>query len=103
MAEHKHAAVLRAIADGKEVQWLSSSGEWMDAYGFSLNPLAADCFEWRVKPEPKPDVVRYYACAYASGFNSLDGAKNSWPDAIGYFRWSLDGDTGKLKSVEIVE
>mgnify|MGYP003441224788 CR=1 FL=1 len=101
MAKHKQAEVLRAISDGKVGQWHDGDG-WIDG-SESVNPLKFPSLNWRVKPEPKPDVVRYYACADALGFNSLDGAKNSWPDAIGYFRWLLDGETGKLKSVEIVE
>jgi hypothetical protein len=50
MTEHKHAEVLRAIADGKEVEWCSSEG-WMPADPHT-NPLAHDYLPWRIKPEP---------------------------------------------------
>jgi hypothetical protein len=57
---HKHAEVLRAIADGKEVQFKSSSGnEWITANIESsvTNPFTYDYLEWRVKPK---HVVRYF-------------------------------------------
>lgn len=55
MAEHKHAEVLRAIADGKEVQCkYKDERDWED-YNEDLHASPLDCtelLEWRVKPEP---------------------------------------------------
>lgn len=102
--EHKHAEVLRAIADGKTVQWKSYKGEWFDALcDTGLNPLVGHSFEWRVKPEPKPDVVRY-DFVRKSCFLTLEEARREAPSyGGGIVRSTFDGETGKLKSVEIVE
>jgi hypothetical protein len=55
MKEHKHAEVLRAIADGKEVEYWYK-GEWRQ--DSSTNPITNGHLEWRIKPEPKPPIVR---------------------------------------------
>jgi len=57
--EHKHAEVLRAIADGREVEALSADG-WMQAVWMKVaidlhrpafeNPISRPDWEWRVKP-----------------------------------------------------
>lgn len=55
MTEHKHAEVLRAIADGREVQ-CKRNGEWLDYLSNSnsgFTPLTHPCLEWRIKPEPR--------------------------------------------------
>jgi hypothetical protein len=53
--EHKHAAILRAIADGKDVQArLSGCKTWTNADPVELatcNPLANPFYEWRIKPK----------------------------------------------------
>ena len=54
---HKHAAVIKAWADGAEVQILSLDGrEW----NCILRPSFRTEREYRIKPEPKPDVVMYF-------------------------------------------
>jgi len=100
MAEHKHAEVLRAIADGKVVQWQSNT-TWIDG-NESVNPLKFPSLNWRVKPEPKPDITRYVAVD-TSGCESLDEVKSWAANYRGYLKLISDGETGKLKSVEIVE
>jgi hypothetical protein len=110
MAEHKHAAVLRAIADKgfeaaqggvvgpKETVWMAAAGAW--------NPLTHPYHEWRIKPEPKPDVVRYVNI-YSNGVggsyaNPTDAAAGSGDCRVGVIRYVFDGETGKLKSAEVL-
>jgi hypothetical protein len=55
MTRHKHAEVLIAIAEGREVEYSYDFGDnWNDAG--DENPIAHDGYEWRVKPVP---VIRY--------------------------------------------
>jgi len=78
--KHKHAEVLKAIADGKAVQWrLDEDDSWLTVEEYErgrINPLAREHFEWRIAPEtlmigdmevPQPcceappfDTVYYY-------------------------------------------
>ena len=47
--EHRHAAVLRAIADGQEVEWRGIDAPWITG-ATSINPLGSPDLEWRIKP-----------------------------------------------------
>ena len=55
----KHSDVIKAIADGKPVQYQTRpSGlfnDWNDSC--RMNPISDPLLEWRIKPEPKPDRV----------------------------------------------
>lgn len=107
MAEHKHAAVLRAIADGKDVQYLHNT-DWTDPFDLQgFNPIKNPHYEWRIKPEPKPDVVRYVN-TYATGVGDFheeqefaERVPNSF-NKTGLIRLTWDGETGKLKSAEVL-
>ena len=95
---HKHADVLRAIADGKEVQWRDTPlGPWFDEAG-PLTPLTHAHLEWRVKPEPKPDVVVGERVLYSQ----YCGARFV-EDSTHNLRLTFDGETGALKKAEVIE
>ena len=92
---HKHAELIKAWADGAEIEYkYFRSGQWIQIE----TPNWDATVEYRIKPEPKPDVMTYY---YVNGDNEL-------------FRWGplnrgnadlriiVDGETGKLKSAEVL-
>ena len=94
---HKHADVLRAIADGEKVQFKDPiSGGWFDPAIY--NPIANPELEWRSKPEQKPDAVHtrhvgidvdgnlYMCIAHMNAENLI---------------LTFCGETGKLKSAEV--
>lgn len=106
---HKHAEVLRAIADGKKVQHnaFMRSSDW---YGASkhCNPISHPELEWRVKPEPKPDVVAegILDCPLVGLYNNPEYGvefrvnKHYEKPTV---RFTFDGETGKLKKAEVLE
>lgn len=59
---HKHAEILRAIADGLEVEG-KTGGQWIKATA-TYNPLSHYYLEWRIKP-------RMIVCG-----------KHSWPEPM---------------------
>lgn len=109
MKPHKHAEVLRAIADGKEVEYLSG-GDWLPMK--TANPIGAHYLDWRVKPGKKPDIV-----LYASTF--LPPSPDRWneDDSTRVFsnlsvepvkrcdnlKLTYDGETGELIGAEVVK
>ena len=104
MKEHKHAEVLRAIADGKTVQ-CNIDGKWVDSWLFHSfkDPLTNSDYEWRIKPEPKPDVVRYVNAYLWDGHRTIETAKKAQSEDIaGRVKIVIDGETGKLKSAEVL-
>lgn len=57
---HKHAEVLKAIAEGKPVQYFTGAGiYWHDYVPGSGNadPLNQFNFKWRIKPTQAPKTV----------------------------------------------
>jgi len=59
MAEHRHAAVIRAIINGDPVQFSASEPNiWLDATAISsINPLNFPEYDWRIKPKQQPKTV----------------------------------------------
>ncbi len=52
MKPHKHAELIKAWADGAEIEvYQPAFGRWEKA-----EPAWHTSFEYRIKPEPKPDV-----------------------------------------------
>ena len=97
--EHKHAAVLRAIADGKEVEFFAT-GKWNKPV--LANPINDTQLEWRIKPEPKPDVVRYCVASIQHGYAYVEhiGPHNS--NKNNNLRLTFDGEFFTLKSAEVL-
>lgn len=99
---HKHADVLRAIADGKAVQWQSDDGRiyWQDfCVNGIITPLTHSRHEWRIKPEPKPDVVAWLVQSLNGAWDEYQCYQNGGYPQIKIVR---DGETGKLKSAEVL-
>lgn len=82
---HKHAELIRAWADGAvvECRFLATKTDW----SVTDTPMWADCFEYRIKPEPKPDRVVPWG-----NVSLLE---------LGSVMFTVDGETGKIKSVEL--
>lgn len=96
---HKHAALIKAWADGADIERQTSSGVW-------ITPIAID-WSWpegryRIKPEPKPEVIKYAHIRYSNRSTLFEnpGCTQHSSDNI---RLVFDGDTGKLKSAEVLK
>ena len=101
---HVHAEVIKAWADGAKIEYFSNNKNcWCN----TECPLWTETTEYRVKPEPKPDNIYFsnvYASIVGSGFNTIEEAKKSSNGTTaGVIKIVIDGETKKLKSVEIVE
>ena len=93
---HKHADVIIAWANGAEIEYYSkTAGQWKTCTG---GPLWSEDNQYRVKPEPKPDIVDYMP-QYINGYQSAADCPRLNTPVV---KRTWDGETGKLKSVEIV-
>ena len=91
---HPHAEFIKAWADGAEIQArTSSSSEWQDVG----NPYWSEHYEYRIKPEPKPDTFVYPETVHIFEENK----KLIWfvKDKL---QLTFDGETGELKSAEVL-
>lgn len=98
--KHKHSDLIHAWADGAQIQSRNSVVEyWKDNH----LPIWANDTEYRIKPEPKPDVVKIF---YLES-NPLLGLRfseeiNPVQEKTKRIRCTFDGETYILKAVEML-
>ena len=90
---HKHAELIKAWADGAEIEMRFSSS-WAS---LPKPRWDSEVAEYRIKPEPKPDVIQYYqALEKRIGQPMIETfGKNN-------LKLTFCGETGKLKSAEVI-
>lgn len=93
-----HAELIKAWADGATIQYMDQD-QWFDAV--ENRPQWSVNRKYRVKPEPKPDVVVYKwinqnGKTFAKTFDQHDHR----PDAN--LMLVLDGETGQLKAAQVL-
>ena len=91
---HKHADLIIEWANGAQIQCMRSDYTWIDA----LDPPSwLERTRYRIKPEPKPDVVvEYYASIYAvSPAVHFKRTPN--------LKLTFDVETCELKSAEVLK
>jgi hypothetical protein len=95
--KHKHYDMIVAWAEGKTIQSFSDTyNQWEDVNGA---PFWINNFQYRIKPEPKPDVVKYIVTkAISEGICRWDSATCEYANLCLVF----DGITGKLKAAEVI-
>lgn len=108
---HVHAELIKAWADNPSLKLqcrAPKSGKyepvWMDL-DETEHPKWLENVEYRIKPEPKPDVIKYMFDLEhpdADGAVILYEQDEDWPRTYSKIKLTFDGETGKLKSVKIV-
>lgn len=107
MQPKKHAALIKAWADGATIQVLTEDNHWQDRG----SPGWFDGYKYRIKPEPKPDVVRYARASWTE-YDDYDRSRNMeqtktyWTkmkSSEDNVKATFDGETGELKSIEIIK
>lgn len=100
MRPHRHAELIKAWADGAEIEWQASNGKWM----LDKEPnWSYPDGRYRIKPEPKPDVIAYTTYEHwAEG----QTARTNWQiisvEGTGNLKLTFDGESGKLKGAEVL-
>ena len=98
--KHKHSEVIKAFVDGIECEYYylgKIDAVWLPIINLRDFDFATDV---RIKPEPKPDVVKYIILNYPFTYNWFESDDLSKHDCIKIIR---DGKTGELKSAEVVK
>ena len=63
--QHRWAEVIKAWADGKEIQvWSNCNDNWLDWTDTSRVPDFNNSREWRIKPEAKTGWINIYKSDY---------------------------------------
>jgi hypothetical protein len=101
---HPNAEIIKAWADGKAIQFQSmDTGKWIDLGGPDdadphVMPWDSTLCNWRVKPEPKPDVIMYGHADITRIFDYNPPPK--FFDSN--LKLTFDGETGELKAAEVI-
>ena len=86
---HKHAELIIAWANGAEIETrYSALHEWY----LVTHPVWKEGCVYRIKPEPKPDVVELH--------NVVIWGRTS--TTIPNIKLTFDGETGQLKTAEVI-
>lgn len=96
MKPHKHAEIIKAWADGAEIEFYDTRFDKPCWKLCGNPPLWHEEYQYRIKPEPKPDVVNLYFVQPAGLYPSNKQYKHN-------LILTFDGETGKLKSAEVME
>jgi len=105
---HVHKDLIIAWANGAEIEFkLQEETEWRSyqTLGVPNNPMWNETTSYRIKPEPKPDVVRYFGIDKEDSYSDFMLTERqlihySWNQ---YIKITFDGESGNPKSAEIVK
>jgi len=99
--KHKHADLIHAWADGAVIQqYKPHLNEWHDT---SPYPVWDSRLQYRIKPEPKPDVELYAIVDNCINYFACMSHANKSLTSLCNLKLTFDGETGKLKSAEVIK
>jgi hypothetical protein len=94
MKPHKHAELIKAWADGATIE-AKALGQWME---LERNFVWHEDLEYRIKPEPKPDEQQYWLVQKDFNYMRFSDECRCPPN----LKLTFDGETGELKSAEVL-
>ena len=105
MKPHKHAKLIKAWADGAEIEQryvLEDEDDWITEWHKFDECWEDDAWEYRIKPEPKVDVVMYGIATYKNKHFELYcwGSEYLKKENL---KLTFDSETGELKSAEVLK
>jgi hypothetical protein len=96
MKPHKHAELIKAWADGAEIQFRRyGETDWQDA---GHNPQWLQTFDYRIKPKSNNDIVYETHIKYDFGWKWV----NTSCAGLSNLRLTFDNKTGKLTSARVI-
>ena len=109
MKPHKHAELIKAWADGAEIEYKSKFGGGWFLFDGEKDGWIED-YEYRIKPEPKLDVVKYGNVFIKQDGDSFDnfsikfeGFFHRYSQLNCNLKLTFDGETGELKSAGVIK
>jgi hypothetical protein len=94
--KHRHSEIIKAFVNGKECEYYIPYADEWEEINFLSDFDNAD--KVRVKPEPKEDIEETVLASY--GVDGLVIFNRAIPRNL---KVIFDGETGKLKSAEVLK
>lgn len=104
-----YANLIRAVLDGKKIQWRvarpreSSGWKTYEDPSLTIRVLARELDGYEYRVEPVPDIVDYSLARCGRGTSLQEAVKLLFKQEGSIIKRTFDGETKKLKSIEIVE
>lgn len=100
MKPHVHAELIKAWADGAEIQVSVDGHSAWHSYQNNENPSWKPEYHYRIKPEPKSDLIAYetHIC-WDKGWQWVNTTSTKPPN----LKLTFDYKTGELKSAEVLK
>jgi hypothetical protein len=102
---HKWAKEIKAWADGADIEWRCQNHDGWTPWRNNAAPswTAASTHEYRIKPEKKPNEVKVVKLTRNSdGLCIFNQGHAPWLPELGNLKLTFDGETGKLKAVQLL-
>ena len=101
MKPHKHAELIKAWADGVQIQAKHISHlDWHDWHNQFMPNWDDDLYTYRIKPKPKSDFNGWmYVCKNGEDSSAIGFGDGRYSN----LKLTFDGETGKLKSAEVLK
>jgi len=96
MKPHKHAELIKAWADGAEIEQKTPHGVWEN---FD-NEWTETWYEYRIKPQPKPNLVKKLHIWFDNEFSEITLVEVT---DVPNLQLTFNGETGELKSAEVLK
>lgn len=99
---HKWHVVIKEWADGTKIEFRFQTGDGWSNWVPSDSPPWSEVttMQFRVAPEKKPDVVHIARVQHIGG--QVEWRNIFDKDVGGKVQFTFDGETGKLKAVELL-
>jgi hypothetical protein len=94
--KHKHYDMIVAWASGAIIEVFDPH---MEEWEIVTEPVWYEYLQYRIKPEPKPDVVKYLIRGLVSNSSWLEFDNQTGYECV---KITFDGETGKLKAAEVL-
>ena len=97
--KHKHSEVIKAYIEGIECEFYGLvTGQWL-----TIDKLKTFDFFEKVRIKPKPDVIEYAKVCGSNQRVTYISLSSTKLDADDNLKLIFDGETGKLKSAEVIK
>lgn len=107
MKPHKHADLIKAWADGAQIQHQGGDGNWYDSPSYPPQMIWYDGTNYRIKPKPEFVPVLHIDCLLSMAREMEYAFQNEsnlegrvWASRL--IKYIREGETGELKSAEVL-